>query len=69
LRVAVPTLPHWRWSQLTVAVAVAVVSMLDQPYSAAQVGPTGLRQAIELVNPAPHQHRPDLREMLDARQA
>jgi hypothetical protein len=33
-------------------VVVAVLSMLDQPYKAgAQVGPTGLRHAIDLVNP------------------
>ena len=33
-------------------VVVAVLSMLDQPYSAgAQVGPTGLRHAIDLINP------------------
>jgi hypothetical protein len=33
-------------------VVVAVLSLLDQPYSAgAQVGPTGLRHAIDLLNP------------------
>jgi hypothetical protein len=33
-------------------VVVAVLSMLDQPYSpGAQVGPTGLRHAIDLINP------------------